>query len=176
MSESSTEQRQKGHEASASAKTTSAKTIKEVFNESMRGYERVLKTGVELQEQSIRLWSDLLSRIGSPDQFQSKLQELNADFLPAFRKQMEEVLGASNLVSNQSVALLRKSTGLLEATSIPDAQRRIQDYLEALMGATRVNVHLALNTTARMMNFWNESAAHSAHTSHSGGPSPAASK
>ena len=159
MSES-TEHRHRGHEASASSQT-----INEVLNESMRGYEKVLKTGVELQEQSIRLWSDLLARIGSPEQFQSKIAELNADFLPAFRKQLEEVLGASNLVSNQSVALLRKSTGLLEATSLPDAQRRIQDYLEALMGATRVNVHLALNTTARMMNFWNESAMHSSAAS-----------
>jgi len=157
MSQSSTEHRHKEHEAGASQET-----INEVFHESMRGYEKVLKTGVELQEQSIRLWSDLLAKLGSPEQFQSKVAELNADFLPAFRKQLEEVLGASNLVSNQSVALLRKSTGLLEATSIPDAQRRLQDYLEALMGATRVNVHLALNTTARLMNFWNESAMQSA--------------
>lgn len=155
MSEPSTEQRQKEKEA-----TASTQTISEVFHESMRGYERVLKTGVELQEQSIRMWSDLLSRVGSPEQFQSKLDALNADLFPAFRKQMEEVLGASNLVSSQSVALLRKSTGLLQANSIPDAQRRLQEYLEALLGATRVNVRLALNTTARMMNFWNESASH----------------
>jgi len=160
MSQSSTEHRHKEHGA-----TASPETINEVFHESMRGYEKVLKTGVELQEQSIRLWSDLLAKVGSPEQFRSKVEELNADFLPAFRKQLEEVLGASNLVSNQSVALLRKSTGLLEATSIPDAQRRLQDYLEALMGATRVNVHLALNTTARMMNFWNESAMQSAPSS-----------
>ena len=151
MSAASTEQKQY-------AGAFPSQTINEVFHESMRGCEKALKSAVELQEQSIGMWSELLTHAATPERFQKKMETFNADLFPAFRKQMEENVGAFNLVSSEAVALIRKSTELLQATSIPDAQRRLQDYLESLMRASRINVHLALNSAARMMNLWSESA------------------
>lgn len=159
MSATATEQRKKGSEASSSP----SQTINEVFHETMRGYEKALKTGIELQEQSIGFWSDLLTKIGSPEQLQTKWRSVNADLYPDFSKQIEESVAAYNLVNSQAVSLVQKSTGLLQATSIPEAQRCFQEYMEAVLGTARVNFQLALGTSMRLMNLWNDSALKAAH-------------
>jgi hypothetical protein len=43
-----------------------------------------------------------------------------------------------------------------EATSVPEAQRRVQDLVESSLAALRVNVHSALNTNAKIITSWKE--------------------
>ena len=153
MSVSATEHKKAEHEAASPSQT-----INEVFHETVRGLETALKSGIELQEQSIQFWSDLLSKTTTAEQFQNKLGGLNLDLLPALRRQMEEGLHAMNLSSTQATNLLRKSAGLLQATSIPDAQRRLQEYMESLLGTARLNIQLSINTTSRAISFFSDSA------------------
>jgi hypothetical protein len=55
------------------ASAATSETIDEVFQEAMRSYEEALKSGIQLQEQSVNLWKDLLTKLGSPQQLQAKL-------------------------------------------------------------------------------------------------------
>ena len=50
---------QKGNRAASA-------TTDEVFHEAMRSYEKALKSGIQLQEESVNLWKDLLTKLGSP--------------------------------------------------------------------------------------------------------------
>ncbi len=47
-------------------------SIDELFHEAMRSYEKALKSGIQLQEESVNLWKDLLTKLGSPEEFQAK--------------------------------------------------------------------------------------------------------
>ena len=47
-------------------------------------------------------------------------------------------------------------TGVYQATSVTDAQRRVQDLVETSLSALRVNVHSALNTNAKIIASWKE--------------------
>ena len=48
------------------ATAPTAQTTDEVFHEAMRSYEKALKSGIQLQEESVNLWKDLLTKLGSP--------------------------------------------------------------------------------------------------------------
>jgi len=52
-----------------------------VFHEAMRSYEKALTAGIQLQEESVNLWKDLLSKLGCPEEFQAKLESMRADVL-----------------------------------------------------------------------------------------------
>jgi hypothetical protein len=41
----------------------------ELFHEAIRSYEKALTAGIQLQEESVNLWKDLLSKLGSPEEF-----------------------------------------------------------------------------------------------------------
>ena len=144
--------------ATGTKKATAAKsaTIDEVFHEAMQTYEKALKSGIQLQEESVNLWKDLLTKLGSPEEFQAKLESMTADVFPTARKRMEEFVETFNQTSNQTIDLFEKTLGVYQAASVTEAQRRVHDLIESSLGALRVNVHTALNTNAKIIASWKE--------------------
>jgi len=126
------------------ATAATSEPFNEVFHEAIRSYEKALKSGIQLQEESVKLWKDLLTKLGSPEEFKAKLESMRTDAFPQARRQMEECVETFNRTSNQT------------ATSITDAQRRVQDLIESSLTALRVNVHSALNTNAKIIASWKE--------------------
>ena len=133
-----------------------SETIDELFQEAMRSYEKALKSGIQLQEESVNLWKDLLTKLGSPQELQAELESMTADVFPKARKRVEEFVETFNRTSNQTIDLFEKTLGVYQATSVTDAQRRVQDLIESSLSALRVNVHSALNTNAKIIADWKE--------------------
>jgi coenzyme F420-reducing hydrogenase delta subunit len=142
-------------EARKAAGATS-KTIDGVFQEAMRSYEKALKSGIQLQEESVNLWKELLTKLGSPEELQAKLESMTAGAFPQARKRMEEFVETFNRTSNQTIDLFEKTLGVYQAPSVTDAQRRVHDLIESSLNALRVNVHSALNTNAKIIASWKE--------------------
>jgi hypothetical protein len=143
-------------EATKKSAAATAETIDGVYHEAMRSYEKALKSGIQLQEESVNLWKDLLTKLGSPEEFQAKLESITADAFPQARKRMEEFVETFNRTSNQTIDLFEKTLGIYQATSVPDARRRVQDLIESSLSAVRVNVHSALDTNAKIIASWKE--------------------
>ena len=142
--------------AATAGTAATAATIDEVFHEAMRSYEKALKSGIQLQAESVNLWKDLLTKLGSPEEFQAKLESMTADVFPMARQRMGEFVETFNRTSNQTIDLFEKTLGVYQATSVTDAQRRVQDLIESSLNALRVNVHSALNTNAKIVASWKE--------------------
>ena len=53
------------------ATAATSETIAKLFQEAMRSYEKV-------QKESVNLWKDLLTKLGSPEEFQAKLESMRA--------------------------------------------------------------------------------------------------
>jgi ribosomal 50S subunit-associated protein YjgA (DUF615 family) len=145
---SATETKKPGGEA--------APSCEEVFHEAMKSYEKALKAGIELQEESVKLWKDVLSKLGSPEEFHEKLESMKKEAFPKARERMEEFVETFNRMSNQTIDLFGKAVGIYQATSASDAQRRMQDLIESSLTTLRVNVHSALNTNAKIIASWKE--------------------
>src|SRR6202158_6093605 len=100
-------------------------TIDEVFHEAMGSYEKALKSSIQLQEESVNLWKELLTKLGAPQEFQAKLESMSADAFPKARKRMEEFVETFNRTSNQPIDLFEKTLGVYQATPAPAGQRRV---------------------------------------------------
>jgi hypothetical protein len=142
--------------STTNTKAATSATIDEVFHDAMRSYEKALKSGIQLQEESVNLWKDLLTKLGSPEEFQAKLESMTAEVFPKARKRMEEFVETFNRTSNQTIDLFEKTLGVYQATSVTDAQRRVQDLIESSLTAMRVNVHSALETNVKIIASWKE--------------------
>jgi len=138
------------------ATAATSQTINEVFHEAMRSYEKALKAGIQLQEESVNLWKDLLTKLGSSEELQAKLESMRAEAFPKARKRMEEFVETFNRTSDQTIELFAKTLGVYRATSVTDAQRRVQDLIESSLTTLQGNVQSALNTNAKIIADWNE--------------------
>jgi hypothetical protein len=133
-----------------------SETIAELFHEAMRSYEKALTAGIQLQEESVNLWKDLLSKLASPEEFQTKFESMRADAFPQARERMEEFVETFNRMSNQTIDLFDKMLTIYQAISVPEAQRRVGDLIESSLTALRVNVHSAMNMNAKIVADWKE--------------------
>jgi len=84
-------------------------TIAELFDKATRSYEKAVKSGIKLQEQSVNLWKDLLTVLGSTEEFQAKLASMTADAFRQARKRMEEFVETFNRTSNQTIDPFEKN-------------------------------------------------------------------
>ena len=138
------------------ATAATSETIGELFHEAIRSYEKALTAGIQLQEESVNLWKDVLSKLDSPEELQAKLESMRADAFPQARKHMEESVETFNRMSNQAIDLFAKTLGVYQATSVTDAQRRLHDLVESSLTALRIDVHSALNMNAKIITVWKE--------------------
>jgi hypothetical protein len=58
---------------------TMSEIISELLYEAIRGYESILKWGVELQEELAHFWEELLIKSDSHEELQAKFQSMTAD-------------------------------------------------------------------------------------------------
>jgi len=138
------------------ATAATSENINEFFHEAMRCYEQALKSGIQLQEESVNLWKDLLSKLGSCEEFQAKLESMTKEAFPKARERMEEFVETFNRTSKQTIDLFNKTMGVYQATSVPEAQRRVHDLIESSLTALRTNVHSALDMNAKIIADWKE--------------------
>ena len=97
--------------ATATEKATAARliTIDEFFHKAMCSYEKALKSGTQLQEEAVNLWKDLLTMLGSTQEFQAKLASMTADAFRQGRKRMEQLVETFNRTSDQTIDLFEKN-------------------------------------------------------------------
>jgi hypothetical protein len=143
-------------EDTKNATAATSENINEFFHEAMRCYEKALKSGIQLQEESVNLWKDLLSKLASPEEFQAKLASMTKEAFPKARERMEEFVETFNRTSKQTIDLFEKTLSVYQATSVPEAQRRVHDLIESSLATLRTNVHSALNTNAKIIADWKE--------------------
>src|SRR5208282_281927 len=82
--------------------------------------------------------------------------EVCQEAMRCYEKRREEFVETFNRMSNQTIDLFEKTLGVYQATSVTDAQRRVQDLIESSLSALRANVHSALNTNAEIIASWKE--------------------
>jgi hypothetical protein len=138
------------------ATAATSENIAEPFREAMSSYEKALESGIQVQEESVNLWKDLLTKLGSPEEFQAKLESMRADAFAKARERMEDFVETFNRTSKQSIDLFEKTLSVYQAASVPEAQRRMQDLIESSLTALRVNIHSALSTNAKIITDWKE--------------------
>ena len=84
------------------------------------------------------------------------IDEVCQEAMSCYEERGEEFVETFNRMSNQTIDLFEKTLGVYQATSVPDAQRRVQDLIESSLSALRVNVHSALNMNAKIIASWKE--------------------
>ena len=95
--------------ATEKASSATSATIDEFFHKATRSYEKALKSGLQLQEESVNLWKDLLIMLGATEEFQAKLASITADAFWQARKRMGEFVGTFNRTSNQTIDPFEKN-------------------------------------------------------------------
>jgi translation initiation factor 2 alpha subunit (eIF-2alpha) len=119
--------------------TTEQKTkpVTDLFEQALKSYEQALKTGVKMQEESAKMFSDLVTHATSPQDWQKQMKSVADDFIPQTQKTVDEGLKLIEQTSKCGVDLLKKALAVGQPTSAPDAQAKMLGLWEASLTAMR---------------------------------------
>jgi hypothetical protein len=126
----------------------------EMFEQAMKNYEQALKTGLKMQEESGKWWTNVLNQATSMPDWQKQVGTLTKEVLPATQKRMSECLQLIEQNSRASVELLKKA---VEAVTVPpgtEAQSKLVDFWESSLHALRDNAKAISEVNTRTLDAW----------------------
>jgi hypothetical protein len=134
-----------------------------LFHEAMSGYEKALESGVQLQEESVKIWKDLLVRIGTPEALRERLDSLSTELFPNARKELSEFMEtfsmgamAANRAGGRTLELVGKSLEIYQSQSIAETQLRVQALIEEALATGRENIRTVLNMNQKILGLWKD--------------------
>jgi BMFP domain-containing protein YqiC len=128
--------------------------MSELVEQAVGCFDAALKTGVKLQEDATKWWSDMLNEAGSIQEWQKKLTSCMTDAIPTAQKNAEECLHMIDQNTRSSMDLLKKAFDACQSESIADAQGKMQELWSASLSALRQNAQTIVQTNARVMESW----------------------
>jgi len=132
------------------------KMMAEMLEQAIDTYNSAFKTGVRMQEEVARWWTDLLGDASPVQDWQKRTQAMIADAIPLAQKTAEEGLRVIDQNYRNSLDLLKKVFDAAQSDSVADARDRMQTLWEASLGTLRTNAQALVQANAKAMESWSE--------------------
>lgn len=128
--------------------------MSELMDQAVGCFDAALKTGVKLQEDASKWWSEVLNEATSMQDWQKKIASCITDAIPTAQKNAEECLHMIDQNTRSSMELLRKAFDACQSESVADAQAKMQELWSSSLAALRQNAQAVVQTNARAMESW----------------------
>lgn len=133
---------------------TAAKGPADFFNQALEFTETAMKTGVKLQEDSMKWWSDIVGEPAKIGDMQGKMRTVLDDVMPTARKNADESFRAIDRISSNNLELMKKALSAGPTGASPEIQDRVQKAWQDSMEIARKNAEALLDANERAMQIW----------------------
>ena len=99
---------------------------------------------------------EMLNDMGSPNDWQKKVQDSMREAIPTAQKNVEEALQVMNQNTRTSLELLQKAVDTSKSESLTDAQAKATEIWTDMLTALRTNTQAMLQANSRMMESWSD--------------------
>lgn len=123
----------------------------DLFEQAVKNYEQALKTGVRLQEECGKWWTDAFKQTSGPQDWQKAAASMLNEVFPAAHKNVEETLRLMEQNSRGSLDLLKRATETLQSTSVADGQARVQKLWQTSLDLLQQNAQSLIQANARLV-------------------------
>jgi len=128
----------------------------EMFDQAIESFDMALKTGVKMQEEATRWWSDLMGDTNSIQGMQERMRGMMMDALPKAQRNIDQYMKMIDKSYQSSMELLKKAFETTQSGSIIEAQNKAQELWESTLAALRTNAQAMVQINARAMESWAE--------------------
>jgi len=126
----------------------------ELFEQALKNYEQALQAGLKLQQESAKWWTDLLAQSGSPQEWQTRFNEMASESVGVAQKRMEENLKLIEQSSRTSLDLLKQAVDTTKADTVSGGQAKVQELWEASLSALRNNATALNQASSKVFESW----------------------
>ena len=126
----------------------------DLFEQALKEYEQTLRTGLQLQEQAGRWWTNLLSQATSARDWQKKVTGLANELIGPSQKRTEEYLGLLEQSNRSNVELLKKAFEAAQASAPADCHAKWADFWDGSVRALQSKAEAVTQINTKVMDTW----------------------
>jgi hypothetical protein len=125
----------------------------DLLQKSMETFQSAVKTGIRMQEESTRRFTEVLTAIGSPLDWQKKSQTIFAEAVRVAQKGVDEAIGAMNSSVKTATDLMHKALQTGDGTD-QNIEQKNQRLWELTLDAMRSSTEAMLEANSRVLASW----------------------
>ncbi len=133
------------------------KPVAQLFEQAMESYEEAFRTGVRLQEESGRWWTNFLEQTTPTREWQKTVQTMANELLPEAQRRMEDGLRLVEQNSRASLELLRlfkKAVEVPQNNPIAESQAKLLSFWEASLNSMRDGAQAVAQANTQALESW----------------------
>jgi hypothetical protein len=137
-------------------RTKMQSNVTELFDQAIETFDSALRTGVRIQEEATKWWTDMINEADSLQELQMRTRVMMNEAMPAAQKSVDQAMKLIDRTYRTSLDLLKKAFETGQSESIYEAQMKTQELWEATLAALRTNAQAIVQVNAQAMESWAE--------------------
>lgn len=136
---------------------STTRPVSEMTEKAMKNYEQAVRTGVKLQEEAGRWWSNMLNQTASAHDWEKRVTTLTSvanGVMPVAQRRMEEVMELMEKNSRTGAELVKKAVDAAQTPVIAESQSKWMDFWASSIGAARANTEALTEIGSRAVDSW----------------------
>jgi hypothetical protein len=133
------------------------KSMSDMADKAMKNYESTLKTGLKLQEETVKAWSNLYNQSTAAQDYQKTFANYNKlanGVFPIAQRRLEEVIALVEKNTRTGTELVRKSVEAAQSPISGNGQNKWTELWTASMAAFRANAEAVAEINAKAIDSW----------------------
>ena len=138
--------------------TATQSNLNELYRNALEQFESALKTGIKIQEESIKMWTNWAKEPPIMPDWTQKAQTAVLDTLSSMPEHLEESMQVLNEQSKNAMEMLHKAFDVSRSGNVSEAQEKTPRTVGNEPGRVANNIHSLLKVQSQAMQKWEEAA------------------
>jgi hypothetical protein len=133
-----------------------SKPVSELYEQAMGNYEQALRTGLRMQEESGKWWTNIMDQASSPHDWQKWMKAMSDRLIPETQKNLEENMCIVEQNNRTGVELMKKAMEAAQSSTVMEGQAKFLTLWGASLNAFRENAQAATQANTKAIEMWVE--------------------
>lgn len=133
------------------------KNINDMADNAMKNYEQAVRTGLKMQEEAGKWWSNMFNQAGFGDDWQKRMNNVSAvtsGFVPLAQKRMEEMMDLMQKNGRTTAELMKKAIDAAQTPAMAESQAKWMDFWTSSIGVLRNNTEAMTQINSKAIDAW----------------------
>lgn len=126
----------------------------ELIDQATQTFGSALQTGIRLQREAARWWSDMLQEANSLQRLQTRAQGMMTEIIPNTQQNVGQFLSWVDRSYHTTLDLFSRAMDSSQSQSYYEAQRHMIELWQTSLGIMRANVQAMTQLNGRMVESW----------------------
>lgn len=128
----------------------------EMFDQAVRSCEQALRTGVRLQEDAARWWTNFLQQSSYTQDWHRQMSSVVSQAIPTAQRNLEESLRLVDQSCKTGLNLLKRAVDAPRTNAASDMHFQVQEIFQSSINVMQSNMQAITESQARVMESWTE--------------------